>query len=216
MNFSIEKALHGGFNAAKEHYITIWVNGFLAILASILAAITILGIVIIPAIWGGYTESLLRIRRGEDVKIGSFFKAGFKHWGSLFILFFLFFLVLMFGFILLIVPGIYLMIALYFVLYVKLDNPELTSFEVFGRSKALVSNIGWWNVFLLYLLLTIPLAVIDTLTLNLASFAFFPFVSMIQLEAYYLSLKKIENTRELAASDRANIEGAKYIRSDQN
>ena len=216
MNFTIEKALHGGFNAAKDNYITIWVNGFLAGLASLLAAITIVGILIIPAIWGGYIESLLRIRRGEDVKIGSFFKAGFKHWGSLFILFFLSFLALMFGFLLLIVPGIYLMIAWYFILYVKLDNPELTSFEVFGKSKALVSNIGWWNVFLLYLILSIPLALIDTFTLNLASLAFFPFLSMIQLEAYYLSLKEIENTKELLASESVNMEAEKYVRSDQN
>ena len=216
MNFSIEKAFDGGFNAAKDNYITIWVNGFLAGLASLLAAITIVGILIIPAIWGGYIESLLRIRRGEDVKIGSFFKAGFKQWGSLFILFFLSFLALMFGFLLLIVPGIYLMIAWYFILYVKLDNPELTSFEVFGKSKALVSNIGWWNVFLIYLILAIPIAVIDTFTLNLASVAFFPFLSMIQLEAYYLSLKEIENTKELLASESVNMEGEKYVRSDQN
>ena len=85
MIFTIEKALYGGFDVAKDNFLTIWVNGFLAAISSILAAITIVGIVLVPAIWGGYYDSLLRIKRGEDVKIGSFFKAGFKYWALFFI-----------------------------------------------------------------------------------------------------------------------------------
>ena len=69
MNFSIEKALYNGFDSAKVNYVLIWVNGFLAAITSILSALTVVGILVVPAIWAGYYESLLRIKRGEDVKI---------------------------------------------------------------------------------------------------------------------------------------------------
>ena len=216
MIFTIEKALYGGFDVAKDNFLTIWVNGFLAAISSILAAITIVGIVLVPAIWGGYYDSLLRIKRGEDVKIGSFFKAGFKYWGSFFILSILAVLGVVFGFLLLIVPGIYLMIAWSFFYYVKLDNPELTSYEVLGKSRALVSNRRWWHLFLLTLITGIPLAIIDSFTFELASVAFFPFVSMIHIEAYFLSLEEIEKEKELLTSDNLNMKGEKFFRSDQN
>ena len=89
MDFDLKKVFYGGFNFAKSNYVLIWVNGFIAICATVLAAVTIIGILVIPAIWAGFTESLLRLRRGEEVKMGVFFKAGFNQWGAFFILFLL-------------------------------------------------------------------------------------------------------------------------------
>ena len=103
MDFDLKKVFYGGFNFAKSNYVLIWVNGFIAICATVLAAVTIIGILVIPAIWAGFTESLLRLRRGEEVKMGVFFKAGFNQWGAFFILFLLLFLGLLAGFALLVI-----------------------------------------------------------------------------------------------------------------
>ena len=43
MNFEIEKAITQGLNVAKDNFLVIWVNGIIAGLASVLAAITIIG-----------------------------------------------------------------------------------------------------------------------------------------------------------------------------
>lgn len=214
MNFTIEKALYGGFDVAKENYLLIWVNGFLAAVASILATITIVGIFIVPAIWAGYYESLLRLRRKEEVKMGSFFNAGFKHWGSFFILIVLSFFGYMLGFLLLVVPGIYLLIAWYFIFYVKIDNPELSISNVFGQSRSLVSNIGWFKLLLFVLITGLPLAIANMLTLNLASIAFFPFIAMMQIEAYSLAIEENESNKKTLTSDNIETSSVKYVRSE--
>ena len=218
MNFSIEKALYNGFDSAKENYVLIWVNGFLAAITSILSALTVVGILVVPAIWAGYYESLLRIKRGEEVKIGSFFKAGFKHWGGFLILSFLAILGILLGSLLLLVPGIYLMVSWYFIFYVKIDNPELTISEVFGKSRNIVSSMGWFKLFLFILIIGLPLALADMLTLNLASLAFFPFVAMMQIEAYSLAIEGTENNKDLliSESDVGDGKAIKYVRSEHN
>ena len=55
MDFDLKKVFYGGFNFAKSNYVLIWVNGFIAICATVLAAVTIIGILVIPAIWAGFT-----------------------------------------------------------------------------------------------------------------------------------------------------------------
>jgi hypothetical protein len=186
MNFELEKALYGGFNFGKSNYVLIWVNGFIAVCASVLAAITVVGILALPAIWAGFTESLLRIRRGEEVKMGVFFRAGFDQWGAFFILLLLLALGIMAGFALLIIPGIYLLVAWYFVLYLKIDNHEMSVSDCFSKSMNLVSEAGWLKLFIFVLIITVPVSIINMFTFELASIILFPFISMMQVEAYML------------------------------
>ena len=186
MNFELEKALYGGFNFGKSNYVLIWVNGFIAVCASVLAAITVVGILALPAIWAGFTESLLRIRRGEEVKMGVFFRAGFDQWGSFFILFLLLALGIMAGFALLIIPGIYLLVAWYFVFYLKIDNHEMSVSDCFSKSMNLVSEAGWLKLFIFVLIITVPVSIVNMFTFDLASIVLFPFISMMQVEAYML------------------------------
>ena len=186
MNFELEKALYGGFNFGKSNYVLIWVNGFIAVCASVLAAITVVGILALPAIWAGFTESLLRIRRGEEVKMGVFFRAGFDQWGAFFILLLLLALGIMAGFALLIIPGIYLLVAWYFVFYLKIDNHEMSISDCFSKSMNLVSEAGWLKLFIFVLIITVPVSIINMLTFELASIILFPFISMMQVEAYML------------------------------
>ena len=186
MNFTLKKALNNGFNFGKSNYVLIFVNGLIAVCATVLASVTIIGLLVVPAIWAGFTESLLRIRRGEEVKMGVFFKAGFNQWGSFFVLVLLLALGIIVGFALLIIPGIYLLVAWYFVFYLKIDNSEMSISDSFGKSMDLVTEAGWLNLFLFVLIISVPVSIVDAFTYSLASIILFPFIGMMQVEAYIL------------------------------
>ena len=186
MNFTLKKALNNGFNFGKSNYVLIFVNGLITVCATVLASVTIIGLLVVPAIWAGFTESLLRIRRGEEVKMGVFFKAGFNQWGSFFILVLLLALGIIVGFALLIIPGIYLLVAWYFVFYLKIDNSEMSISDSFGKSMDLVTEAGWLNLFLFVLIISVPVSIVDAFTYSLASIILFPFIGMMQVEAYIL------------------------------
>ncbi|MDA9353088.1 hypothetical protein N9R37_00820 [Gammaproteobacteria bacterium] len=206
MSFELEKALYGGFNFAKSSYVLIWVNGFIAVCATVLASVTIIGLLVVPAIWAGFTESLLRIRRGEEVKMGVFFKAGFNQWGSFFILVLLLALGIIVGFALLIIPGIYLLVAWYFVLYLKIDNSEMSISDSFGKSMDLVTEAGWFKIFLFVLIINVPVTIADAFTFSLASIILFPFVAMMNVEAYMLVSDKRESQDDMIVDNTgANI-----------
>ena len=206
MSFELEKALYGGFNFAKSSYVLIWVNGFIAVCATVLASVTIIGLLVVPAIWAGFTESLLRIRRGEEVKMGVFFKAGFNQWGSFFILVLLLALGIIVGFALLIIPGIYLLVAWYFVLYLKIDNSEMSISDSFGKSMDLVTEAGWFKIFLFVLIINVPVTIADAFTFSLASIILFPFVAMMNVEAYMLVSDKRESQDDMIVDNiEANI-----------
>ncbi len=206
MSFELEKALYGGFNFAKSNYVLIWVNGFIAVCATVLASVTIIGLLVVPAIWAGFTESLLRIRRGEEVKMGVFFKAGFNQWGSFFILVLLLALGIIVGFALLIIPGIYLLVAWYFVLYLKIDNSEMSISDSFRKSMDLVTEAGWFKIFLFVLIINVPVSIADAFTFSLASIILFPFVAMMKVEAYMLVSDKRESQDDMIVDNtEANI-----------
>ena len=206
MNFTLKKALNNGFNFGKSNYVLIFVNGLIAVCATVLASVTIIGLLVVPAIWAGFTESLLRIRRGEEVKMGVFFKAGFNQWGSFFILVLLLALGIIVGFALLIIPGIYLLVAWYFVLYLKIDNSEMSISDSFGKSMDLVTEAGWFKIFLFVLIINVPVSIADAFTFSLASIILFPFVAMMNVEAYMLVSDKRESQDDMIVDNtEANI-----------
>jgi|TARA_B110000902_G_C14085817_1_gene504933 hypothetical protein len=195
MNFTIKKGIQGGIDITNSNYVVIWANGIIAFLASFLAAITIIGILAIPAIWIGYIESLLRIRRGGKVDFGAFFKVGFKQWWPLFVLVLLMFLGILAGFMLLIIPGVYLSVAWMFATYLKIDR-DISISDAFGESRRLVSNSGWWLLFLYVLLLGVAVQILTLIPiLNLVYIFVFPYFIMMQLEAYIL-VTDAENNSE--------------------
>jgi|TARA_B110000459_G_C16365160_1_gene382772 hypothetical protein len=195
MNFTIKKGIQGGIDITNSNYVVIWANGIIAFLASFFAAITIIGILAIPAIWIGYIESLLRIRRGGKVDFGAFFKVGFKQWWPLFVLVLLMFLGILAGFMLLIIPGVYLSVAWMFATYLKIDR-DISISDAFGESRRLVSNSGWWLLFLYVLLLGVAGQILTLIPiLNLVYIFVFPYFIMMQLEAYIL-VTDAENNSE--------------------
>ena len=186
MNFTIKKGIQGGIRATNNNYVVIWANAIIAILATLLFGITIIGVLAIPAIWAGYMESLLRIRRGDEVTIGAFFKAGFSQWWPLFLLVLLMFLGVLAGFMLLIIPGIYLSVAWMFVLYLKVDR-DISISDAFGESRRLVTDTGWWLLFLYVLLIAVTQQILTLHPILSLVYVFvFPYLLMIQLEAYIL------------------------------
>ena len=195
MNFTIKKGIQGGIDITNSNYVVIWANGIIAFLASLFAAITIIGILAIPAIWIGYIESLLRIRRGGKVDFGAFFKVGFKQWWPLFVLVLLMFLGILAGYMLLIIPGVYLSVAWMFATYLKIDR-DISISDAFGESRRLVSNSGWWLLFLYVLLLGVAGQILTLIPiLNLVYIFVFPYFIMMQLEAYIL-VTDAENNSE--------------------
>ena len=195
MNFTIKKGIQGGIDITNSNYVVIWANGIIAFLASLFAAITIIGILAIPAIWIGYIESLLRIRRGGKVDFGAFFKSGFKQWWPLFVLVLLMSLGILAGFMLLIIPGVYLSVAWMFATYLKIDR-DISISDAFGESRRLVSNSGWWLLFLYVLLLGVAVQILTLIPiLNLVYIFVFPYFIMMQLEAYIL-VTDAENNSE--------------------
>jgi hypothetical protein len=90
------------------------------------------------------------------------------------------------GFALLIIPGIYLLVAWYFVFYLKIDNHEMSISDCFSKSMNLVSEAGWLKLFIFVLIITVPVSIINMFTFELASIILFPFISMMQVEAYML------------------------------
>ena len=79
----IENIYKSAFTKFLENVALCIANTIIMIVVCVILAITIIGIIAIPAISGGYTESMIRIARGESVGIGDFLKTGFNHFGTL-------------------------------------------------------------------------------------------------------------------------------------
>ena len=174
----------------------IWANAIIAILATLFLGITIIGILAIPAVWAGYLDSLIRIRRGEKVDFGAFFKAGFNQWWPLFVLVLLLFLGVLAGFMLLIIPGIYLSVAWMFVIYLKIDR-DISIYDAFGESRRLVTDTGWWILFLYVLLIAVTQQILTLHPILSLVYVFvFPYLLMIQLEAYILVTETKNNEKD--------------------
>ena len=141
------------FNILKDNIVVCIANTLIAFIAIVLFAITILGIVAIPAIAGGYIHSFLRMSKGERVDIGDFFKYGFNKFGKLLLAGILYPIGVMLGFMFFIIPGIYLMMRWFFVVPLIMDK-DLRVSEAFDYSGK-ISNGIFWDIFSIFILNTI-------------------------------------------------------------
>ena len=105
------------------------------------------------------------------------------------------FLGILAGYMLLIIPGVYLSVAWMFATYLKIDR-DISISDAFGESRRLVSNSGWWLLFLYVLLLGVAMQILNLIPiLNLVYIFVFPYFIMMQLEAYIL-VTDAENNSE--------------------
>ena len=70
------------FDIFKNNIVICIANTFIAAITTFLVSITIIGILVIPAIWGGYTEFLIRMAKEEKIEIGDFLQMDLINLGN--------------------------------------------------------------------------------------------------------------------------------------
>jgi len=187
---SLDRYIASGLEKAKTKYWTITANFFIAVLVSLLAAITVLGLLVVPAIWGGYYESLIRVSKGEAVEVGDFFNKGFGggNWWKLFLLYLLAGLGILIGVMSLIVPGVYLSVVWGLSAYFLVDQ-NLSVIASLRKSGELVRRIGWWKMFAVFWGLGLVLAVLGAIPLIgiVFTIGLYPVFLMISVNIYELT-----------------------------
>jgi len=189
-DLNIEKIFQDAFRTMVDQIVACIVNTMLVGVSCVFLAITVIGILAIPAVLGGYVESMIRMARGEKVGIGDFFKTGFNRFGTLLGTTILSFLGIIIGFLCLIIPGIYLMIRWYF-LYQNIVDRDASVFESFKQSSDMVAGQFW-----IILTLVILIAVIQAIggTLVIGTIVTIPYTSLLTAHVY-LALNR-ENTEQ--------------------
>ena len=189
-DLNIEKIFQDAFRTMVDQIVACIVNTILVGVSCVFLAITVIGILAIPAVLGGYVESMIRMARGEKVGIGDFFKTGFNRFGTLLGTTIISFLGIIIGFLCLIIPGIYLMIRWYF-LYQNIVDRDASVFESFKQSSDMVAGQFW-----IILTLVILIAVIQAIggTLVIGTIVTIPYTSLLTAHVY-LALNR-ENTEQ--------------------
>ena len=190
---TIESIYKQGFQTMLDQIVVIIANSVIFLIACAVLGITIIGIIAIPAVIGGFTESLIRAARGNKVEIGDFFKAGFNKFGTLLGAGILFMLGVGIGLICLIIPGIYLMVRWFFVSYLIVDKGVGVS-EAFEKSGEMVSNI-FWEVLAVFIIN----AFIQSIGCTIAVGAILttPFILLVSAH-YYLGLSQEETVQQIS------------------
>ena len=189
-DLNIEKIFQDAFRTMVDQIVACIVNTILVGVSCVFLAITVIGILAIPAVLGGYVESMIRMARGEKVGIGDFFKTGFNRFGTLLGTTILSFLGIIIGFLCLIIPGIYLMIRWYF-LYQNIVDRDASVFESFKQSADMVTG-QFWIILTLVMLIAVIQAIGGTLVIG--TIVTIPYTSLLTAHVY-LALNR-ENTEQ--------------------
>ena len=185
-----------GFELGKRNYWTIFFNYLIYAVLCICAGITIVGIFILPAILVGFVRFLLKAARGEEVDIGDSLSAGFKNgmWWKALSFSIIYIVGITLGFMLLIVPGLYLLTGWALGFYLLVDK-EMLPQEALSKSRELVHQLGFWKIFVV----VITLAIITGITsifpiLDLFAIFLMPFLMMTQTAVYENAISNSSTT----------------------
>ncbi len=190
-DLNIEKIFQDAFRTIVDQIVACIVNTILVGVSCVFLGITVIGLLAIPAVIGGYVESMVRMARGEKVGIGDFFKTGFNRFGTLLGASILSLLGIVIGFICLIIPGIYLMIRWYFIYQVIVDK-DASVFESFKQSADMVSG-QFWIILTLVILITVIQAIGGTIVVG--TLVTIPYTSLLTAH-FYLALNR-ENIEQV-------------------
>ena len=188
----VEEFFSEGFRLAKTEYWTIFFNFLIYVLLIVIASITVIGLLIVPSLAVGLVRFTIRAGRGEEVDVGDSLSWGFKDgmwWKSL-----VFVVVatigILIGFVLLILPGIYLSVAWFLGFYLLIDK-GLAPMEALGRSRDLVHEVGFWKVLIILFAMSIGLQLIALIpVLGIVGNVFlWPLVAMVQFAIYEHAIK---------------------------
>ena len=175
-----------GIEMAKKNYWLIFFRFIITCILCVVAAFTIIGLLFIPAILGGFYKFMLRAARGESEGIMDSWLYGFQNgmwWKTLLLMIILFFGVFL-GFLMLLIPGIYLSIVWLWAWFFLVDKGMLPT-ESLGQSRKHVHSIGFWKVFGVYTLLNIGFQILSVIPIvNILLLFATPFYLMIFVAFY--------------------------------
>jgi hypothetical protein len=186
-NIAVEKYVSIGFQLGKTSYWLILFNTIIYFALMILAGITIIGLLVLPALITGYCKFLLKVTRGEELVIADSLSEGFKNgmWWKTLLYSLIMIIGVAIGYVLLIIPGIYLSIAWSFGFYLVIDK-GMTSIDALQKSRELVHQIGFWKIlgiFLIVGVINMLIQIIPTLGYLLYLFVY-PFLIMVSPVIY--------------------------------
>jgi hypothetical protein len=152
----VEEFFSEGFRLAKPEYWTIIFNCLIYLIVGIVAIFSIVGWLALPSLVAGFTRFTLRAARGSDVDVGDSMSWAFKDgmWSKSLVYGLVSTLGILIGFILLIIPGLYL-IAAWALGWFLLVEERIRPMEALARSRELVHEVGFWKVFITIIVLQI-------------------------------------------------------------
>ena len=152
----VEEFFSEGFRLAKPEYWTIIFNCLIYLIVGIVAIFSIVGWLALPSLVAGFTRFTLRAARGSEVDVGDSMSWAFKDgmWSKSLVYGLVSTLGILIGFILLIIPGLYL-IAAWALGWFLLVEERIRPMEALARSRELVHEIGFWKVFITIIVLQI-------------------------------------------------------------
>ena len=175
-----------GFELGKRNYWTIFFNFLIYAVLCVCAAITAVGIFIVPAILVGLFKFLLKAARGEEVEVGDSLSAGFENgmWWKALLFSIIYILGIAFGLVLLIAPGLYLLTVWVLGIYLLVDK-KMLPIEALGKSRELVHQLGFWKIFAVVIALTIATELTSIIPiLGLFIIFLMPFIMMTYIAVY--------------------------------
>ena len=152
----VEEFFSEGFRLAKPEYWTIIFNCLIYLIVGIVAIFSIVGWLALPSLVAGFTRFTLRAARGSEVDVGDSMSWAFKDgmWSKSLVYGLVSTLGILIGFILLIIPGLYL-IAAWALGWFLLVEERIRPMEALARSRELVHEVGFWKVFITIIVLQI-------------------------------------------------------------
>tara|TARA_B100000686_G_C16717201_1_gene932792 strand:+ start:444 stop:1055 length:612 start_codon:yes stop_codon:yes gene_type:complete len=177
---------------AQKDYWTIFFNVIIYFLLIGFATITIIGLLATPALAVGLARFLLRAARGEEVDVGDSISWGFQDgmWLKSLVFFLIAGIGMFIGFLLLIIPGIYLSVAWILGVYLLVDK-GLSPMDALSKSRDLVHEIGFWKVLVTIWAMTIGVQLISFIPILgfIALIFLYPFTMMVLVSIYQYAIK---------------------------
>ena len=188
----VEDFFSEGFRLAKTEYWTIFFNVIIYMVLIIISAITIIGLLITPSLVVGLVRFTLRVGRGEEVDVGDSISWGFQDgmWLKSLVFFLIAGIGMFIGFLLLIIPGIYLSVAWILGVYLLVDK-GLSPMDALSKSRDLVHEIGFWKVLVTIWAMTIGVQLISFIPILgfIALIFLYPFTMMVLVSIYQYAIK---------------------------
>ena len=188
----VEEFFSEGFRLAKPEYWTIIFNCLIYLIVGIVAIFSIVGWLALPSLVAGFTRFTLRAARGSEVDVGDSMSWAFKDgmWSKSLVYGLVSTLGILIGFILLIIPGLYL-IAAWALGWFLLVEERIRPMEALARSRELVHEIGFWKVFITIIVLQIGIQLISLIPYagSLLLLFLYPLIVMVYVAIYEHTIK---------------------------